>query len=121
VRTNTSERLILDFSNVPYVDSAGIGALVGAHVTHDKQGRSLALVGVNSRVRAVLGVTQVEHLFHFFENVQEAQAGVTVLNAKTKGDRAVALCPEFLLVVYSAFTFSACHPFGPFTTSNWTC
>ena len=74
VRTNTSERLILDFSNVPYVDSAGIGALVGAHVTHDKQGRSLALVGVNSRVRAVLGVTHVEHLFHFFENVQEAQA-----------------------------------------------
>jgi len=74
VRTNTLERLILDFSNVPYVDSAGIGALVGAHVTHDKQGRSLALVGVNSRVRAVLGVTHVEHLFHFFENVQEAQA-----------------------------------------------
>jgi anti-sigma B factor antagonist len=65
VLTNTSERLILDFSNVPYVDSAGIGALVGAHVTHNKQGRSLALVGVNSRVRAVLGVTHVEHFFIF--------------------------------------------------------
>jgi anti-sigma B factor antagonist len=32
VRANTSPKLIIDFTNVPYVDSAGVGALVGAYV-----------------------------------------------------------------------------------------
>ena len=35
--------LIIDLSNVPYVDSAGVGALVGAYVTRQNGGRSLAL------------------------------------------------------------------------------
>ena len=50
VRADTSRALIIDLSNVPYVDSAGIGALVGAYVTHQKDGRSLALVGVSDRI-----------------------------------------------------------------------
>ena len=41
VRTNTSRVLLLDFTNVPYVDSAGIGVMVGAYVSHQKDGRSL--------------------------------------------------------------------------------
>ena len=74
VRSNTVERLILDLTNVPYVDSAGIGAMVGAHVTHSKNGRSLALVGVNQRVRAALGVTRVEQFFKFYNSLEEARA-----------------------------------------------
>jgi anti-anti-sigma regulatory factor len=30
LREDTSQSLIIDFTNVPYVDSAGIGALAGA-------------------------------------------------------------------------------------------
>jgi anti-sigma B factor antagonist len=33
VRANTTSFLILDLTQVPYVDSAGVGALVGAYVT----------------------------------------------------------------------------------------
>ena len=43
VRASTSPTLILDFTDVPYIDSAGIGAVVGAYVTHQKDGRRLAL------------------------------------------------------------------------------
>jgi anti-sigma B factor antagonist len=60
VRSSSARRLIVDMTGVPYIDSAGIGALVGAYVTHQKDGRSLALVGVNERVRGALHVTQVE-------------------------------------------------------------
>jgi anti-sigma B factor antagonist len=73
VRGNTSRHLILDFSGVPYIDSAGIGALVGAYVNHHKDGRSLALVGVTSRVRDALQVTRVEQFFQFYES-QDAAA-----------------------------------------------
>src|ERR1700681_4970561 len=59
VRTSTSPKLIIDFTNVPYVDSAGVGALVGAYVTRQHGGRSLALVGVSDRIHNALKVTRV--------------------------------------------------------------
>jgi anti-sigma B factor antagonist len=74
VRTDTSRALIIDFTGVPYVDSAGIGALVGAYVTHQKDGRSLALVGVSERIHNALQVTRVEHFFRFFTSVVEAES-----------------------------------------------
>lgn len=78
IRSNSSRRLIIDMTAVPYVDSAGIGALVGAYVTHQKDGRSLALVGVNDRVRAALEVTKVESFFRFFDTVPQAEAAVVL-------------------------------------------
>ena len=74
IRGNTARALILDMTEVPYVDSAGIGALVGAYVNHQKDGRSLALVGVNERVRNALKVTHVESFFRFFDSVASAAA-----------------------------------------------
>jgi anti-anti-sigma factor len=76
VRTNQSERLIIDLTDVSYVDSAGIGALVGAYVTHHKGGRSLALVGTSERIRHALQVTHVEQFFRFFASVDEAQSAL---------------------------------------------
>ena len=73
VRANSSRALILDFTNVPLADSAGIGALVGAYVTRQKDGRSLGLVGVNQRIHNALEVTRVENFFNFYETVAEAE------------------------------------------------
>ena len=73
VRADKSQALIIDFTNVPYADSAGIGALVGAYVTRQHGGRSLALVGVTERVRNALKVTRVEQFFRFFDSVSAAE------------------------------------------------
>ena len=73
VRGNTSQALIIDLSGVPYIDSAGIGALVGAYVRHQKEGHSLALVGVCERVHNALKVTRVEQFFRSFNSVSEAE------------------------------------------------
>jgi anti-sigma B factor antagonist len=72
VRANTTSFLILDLTQVPFVDSAGVGALVGAYVTHDK-GRRLALVGVTERVRNTMHVAHVEQFFQFYETAKAAQ------------------------------------------------
>jgi anti-sigma B factor antagonist len=74
VRSSSAPALILDLSGVPYIDSAGIGALVGAYVTHQKNGRRLALVGVTERVRNSMQVTRVEQFFHFYDTVAAAQS-----------------------------------------------
>lgn len=73
VRTDASGSLILDMTAVPYIDSAGIGALVGAYVTRQKDGRSLALAAVTQRVRNSLQVTRVEQFFQFYDTVEAAQ------------------------------------------------
>jgi anti-anti-sigma factor len=73
VRADDSRSLIIDFSSVPYVDSAGIGALVGAYVTRERGGRSLALVGVSDRIHNALKVTRVEQFFRFFDSVSAAE------------------------------------------------
>jgi anti-sigma B factor antagonist len=73
VREDLSRTLILDFSAVPLIDSAGIGAVVGAYVTRQKDGRRFALVGVNQRIHNALEVTRVESLFHFFNSIAEAE------------------------------------------------
>jgi len=72
VRADTTSFLILDFRQVPFVDSAGIGALVGAYVTHNN-GRRLALVGVTERVRNAMHVAHVEEFFQFYEITKAAQ------------------------------------------------
>jgi len=73
VRTDTSRGLILDLSAVPYMDSAGIGAMVGAYVSRQKDGRTLGLVGVNQRIRQALEVTRVESLFQFYNSAADAE------------------------------------------------
>jgi anti-sigma B factor antagonist len=72
VRTDKSRNLILDLTGVPYVDSAGIGALVGAYVTHHRKG--LFLVGVSDRVRAAFETTHVDQFFRFFNSLKEIQS-----------------------------------------------
>jgi anti-sigma B factor antagonist len=73
VRADQSRALILDFTAVPLADSAGIGALVGAYVSRQGDGRSLGLVGVNQRIHQALEVTRVEKFFRFFETVADAE------------------------------------------------
>src|SRR6266849_4052399 len=73
LRADTSRALILDFTDVPLADSAGIGALVGAYVTRQKDGRSLGLVGVNQRIHQALEVTRVENFFRCYGTVAEAE------------------------------------------------
>lgn len=76
VRADQSRTLIIDFTHVPYADSAGIGALVGAYVTREHSGRRLGLAGVSKRVRDALAVTRVEQFFKFFDSVQAAEHGL---------------------------------------------
>src|SRR5947209_3347106 len=63
---------IMDMSQVPYMDSAGVGMLVNAFVSREKAGRTFALVGVADRPMAVLKVTHVDRIFPRYNTVEEA-------------------------------------------------
>src|ERR1700757_1789061 len=73
LRAKDAPTLIIDFTSVPYIDSAGIGALEGAYVSHNKTGHKLALVGVSDRLFTALKVTRVEQFFRIYGSVPEAE------------------------------------------------
>ena len=74
VRADAADLLIVDLSDVPYIDSAGIGCLVGAQVSRDHSKRKLVLVGVSDRLLGSLKVTRVHELFTYAASVEEAQS-----------------------------------------------
>src|SRR5438874_7404268 len=64
--------VIIDFAEVPYVDSAGLGSIVRAHVSRHKAGKQMILTGVNDRVRKLFEITGVEPLFLIFPSIDGA-------------------------------------------------
>ena len=74
VRAVQSNNLILDLTGVPYVDSAGIGALIGTYVRHQRDENGLSLVGVNDRVYAALKIAHIETFFRFFNSLVDVKA-----------------------------------------------
>ena len=65
--------LILDLTDVPYMDSSAVGVLVQAYVSCRKAQRKLALVGVSPRVRNVLHLASVDILFTMYDTMPEAE------------------------------------------------
>ncbi len=79
VRSDEAQVLILDLSDVPYIDSAGIGCLVGAHISREHASRKLIVAGASERLINALKVTKVDQLFQFATDIEQAktQAGVS--------------------------------------------
>lgn len=77
IHEESGATLLVDLTEVPYVDSAGLGSLVGALVTLQRANRRLALVGPNQRVRALIQMSNLLEVFPTFATVEEAQAGLS--------------------------------------------
>jgi anti-sigma B factor antagonist len=72
VRADNAPLLVLDVTDMPYIDSAGIGCLVGAHISRENSGRKLILVGANDRLQTSLKVTKVDQLFTISPTIEHA-------------------------------------------------
>ena len=73
VRAEKAPTVILELSGVPYVDSAGLGAIINAHVSCTNAGRNLVLVGVTDRFRTLLKLTRVENVLTIFPTLEDAE------------------------------------------------
>ncbi len=63
---------ILDLTDVPYMDSAGLGLLVSHYVRCQNRGVRLLAAGVNPRVIQLFEMTRVDGLFPRVATVEEA-------------------------------------------------
>lgn len=67
-------RLVIDLSSVGFVDSAGLGQLVGALKMCFHHAGNLVLVGTNEAVTDLLRLTKLDTVFKVFDSVDEAAA-----------------------------------------------
>ena len=66
------KNLLLNLGQVPYVDSAGLGALVSAYTTVTREGGSLKLVNMTKRLQDLLSITKLLTVFETFDSEDEA-------------------------------------------------
>jgi anti-sigma B factor antagonist len=71
-----SKRLVLDLTEVHYVDSGGLGAIVGALTSVRNAGGDLKLAGMNERVQHVFHITKLTNIIEAHATVEQAVAAV---------------------------------------------
>jgi anti-sigma B factor antagonist len=60
------KNLLLNLGEVSYIDSSGLGELVGAYATSANQGAQIKLLNVQKRVHDLLQVTKLLTVFESF-------------------------------------------------------
>src|SRR5436853_7000899 len=71
---NSSKKIVLDLSEVSYIDSGGLGTLVGVYSSARSAGADIKLAGLGQRVRDVLQITKLVTVFEVYDNAQKARA-----------------------------------------------
>ena len=69
-----SKKLVLDFADVPYIDSTGLGFLAGSHKAAQNAGISVVLASLNKHVRKVLDSVQLSQFFVIMDDESAAIA-----------------------------------------------
>jgi anti-anti-sigma factor len=65
-------KLVVDLSDVPYLTSTGLGALMVAHKRVRPNGGYVRVAGPNPLVRQILEITKLTKLFGGYATVEEA-------------------------------------------------
>lgn len=67
-----SRKLVIDFQDVPYLDSTGLGFLAGSQKLAQTAGATIVLTDLNQHVKKVLDTAQLEKFFVVAANEEEA-------------------------------------------------
>lgn len=76
LRENPPPCLILDLTGVPYMDSAGMGAIINYYVSCQKNGRRLIVAGVNGRVMELFKMTKMDGILRLAPTLADAESMV---------------------------------------------
>ncbi|MGA7275533.1 MAG: STAS domain-containing protein [Candidatus Udaeobacter sp.] len=69
------ERLVVDLSDVTYIDSAGLAALIGAMQKVEGYGGKFLLAGLQETVRSIFEISRLDQVFQIFPDAEAALAG----------------------------------------------
>src|SRR5690348_4249505 len=67
-----TKNIVLNMAAVSYVDSAGLGELVGAYTTATNQGGALKLLHLQGKMKDLMQITKLHTIFPAFEDEKAA-------------------------------------------------
>lgn len=73
LRSEQGHDLIVDLSEVSYMDSAGLGAILGAYASCERHGHKFGVAGVSARVKTLFEVAGVGAMLPQFDSVDAAE------------------------------------------------
>jgi anti-sigma B factor antagonist len=68
------KHVVLDLSKVQFINSSGLGLLIGGVNAMRSAGGSLKVAGASDKVRALIKITKLEPVFELYPTVAEAVA-----------------------------------------------
>jgi anti-sigma B factor antagonist len=71
---SSSRQIVLNLAGVSYIDSGGLGTLVGVYSSARATGAEIKLTGLGQRLRDVLQITKLVTVFEVYDTEQEAIA-----------------------------------------------
>ena len=69
------QRLVVDLSEVSYIDSAGLAALIQAMQKVEGYGGKFMLAGLQETVRSIFEISRLDQVFQIFPDADAALAG----------------------------------------------
>ncbi len=69
---NKSSKIVLNLGNVNYIDSSGVGTLVGLYASAHSKGAIIKLAALTGRVKDVLQITKLATVFESYTTAEEA-------------------------------------------------
>jgi anti-sigma B factor antagonist len=70
-----ARKLIINFTKVTYLDSSGVGELVGCYTSIKNRGGELRICGMNSRIFGLIKMTSLHSVFEVKDTEEESLAG----------------------------------------------
>ena len=70
----SSRKVVLNLVGISYIDSGGLGTLVGVYSSARSSGADIKLTGLGQRLRDVLQITKLVTVFEVYDNEQQATA-----------------------------------------------
>jgi anti-sigma B factor antagonist len=64
-----SKRIVLDLTDVTYMDSSGLGAIVGIYLSAKRQHCEMKLINLNQRVKELFRITNMVKIFEGHEDM----------------------------------------------------
>jgi anti-anti-sigma factor len=58
-----TRRIVLDLTDLSYMDSSGLGAIVSVYISSKRAGCGLSMINLNKRVKELLGITHLLSVF----------------------------------------------------------
>lgn len=69
---NKTQRIVLDFAWIEYIDSTGLGVLVASLISSRHHGAQVKLAALGPRARQALAIATVDRLFEIYDSADEA-------------------------------------------------